>query len=73
MSLLTLDKVLLNMSETFGDLIRRRMRDLGIKRNKDLAEFEARWNMTGLSGGERLDSLLESASGSRLTYEKLTA
>lgn len=38
-----------------------------------LAEFEARWNMTGLSGGERLDSLLESASGSRLTYEKLTA
>ena len=38
-----------------------------------LAEFEARWNMNDLSGSERVDSLLESASGLRLTYGRLIA
>jgi transposase-like protein len=38
-----------------------------------LAEFEMRWNMTTLhqSQPERLNSLLESVSGLRLTYKKL--
>jgi len=38
-----------------------------------LAEFETRWNMLKLDGGERLDSVLESVVGSRLTYQELTA
>jgi len=36
-----------------------------------LAEFEARWNMTGLKEGERFESLLESVSGCRLEYKDL--
>lgn len=38
-----------------------------------LAEFEMRWNMSTLhqSPSERVDSLLESTSGLRLTYKKL--
>lgn len=36
-----------------------------------LAEFETRWNMVELKGGERLDSMLESTSGLRLTYRGL--
>lgn len=36
-----------------------------------LAEFESRWNMSKLSGEERLDSMLESAPGLRLTYRNL--
>lgn len=38
-----------------------------------LAEFEARWDMNGLTGSERVDMLLESTSGLRLTYKELTA
>ncbi len=38
-----------------------------------LAEFETRWNMVDLKGGERLDMMLESAPGMRLTYERLIA
>lgn len=38
-----------------------------------LAEFETRWNMFKKDGAERLDLLLESASGCRLTYERLTS
>ena len=37
-----------------------------------LAEFESRWNMTKMDGGERLDLMLESAPGLRLTYQRLT-
>jgi transposase-like protein len=37
-----------------------------------LAEFETRWNMAKQEGGERLDSMLESATGLRLTYQELT-
>lgn len=38
-----------------------------------LAEFEIRWNMSELESNERLDSLLESVSGNRLTYKDLIA
>jgi hypothetical protein len=38
-----------------------------------LAEFEARWNMSQLDGDDRLDLLLESVSGRRLTYKNLIA
>ncbi len=36
-----------------------------------IAEFEARWNMNHLSGSARVDTILESTSGLRLTYERL--
>ncbi len=36
-----------------------------------LAEFETRWNMSGLQNGERMDALLEYISGLRLTYKGL--
>ena len=38
-----------------------------------LAEFEARWGMMEYNEGQRLDIVLGSASGHRLTYEELTA
>lgn len=38
-----------------------------------LAEFEARWNMWDATGDQRLDFLLESVVGSRLTYKALIA
>jgi transposase-like protein len=38
-----------------------------------LAEFSARWNMNGQTGAQRLNSLLGSASGCRLTYARLIA
>lgn len=38
-----------------------------------LAEFETRWNMFGVKEDLRMDSLLESAAGCRLTYERLIA
>ena len=38
-----------------------------------LAEFEARWNMSKDSEDVRLDTLLESVVGLRLTYARLTA
>ena len=38
-----------------------------------LNEFEARWNLDGLSGGERMDALLGHAAGRRLTYRELVA
>jgi transposase-like protein len=38
-----------------------------------LAEFQTRWNMFDLDGGERFDSLLESVVGCRLTYKNLIA
>jgi transposase-like protein len=38
-----------------------------------LAEFEARWNMSQLDGDDRLDMMLESVSGRRLTYKDLIA
>jgi transposase-like protein len=38
-----------------------------------LAEFQTRWNMLEQDGGERLDSILESVVGSRLTYKELIA
>src|SRR5207244_1973199 len=38
-----------------------------------LAEFEARWNMSKFNSENRLDLMLESASGLRLTYESLIA
>lgn len=38
-----------------------------------LAEFEARWNMSKMSGSERVDALLESSSGLRLDYQGLKA
>ena len=38
-----------------------------------LAEYEARWQMGDLGGAERLDRVLESTSGLRLTYEGLIA
>lgn len=37
-----------------------------------LAEFEMRWNMRELEQPERLDTMLGSVSGLRLTYERLT-
>lgn len=37
-----------------------------------LAEFEMRWNMRELEQPERLDTMLGSTSGLRLTYERLT-
>lgn len=37
-----------------------------------LAEFETRWNMSKLDGSARLDLMLESAPGLRLTYQRLT-
>ena len=36
-----------------------------------LAEFEARWNMSYCDGTERLNLILESTPGCRLTYENL--
>ncbi len=38
-----------------------------------LAEFEARWNMNDLDGLERVDAMLESSPGLRLTYRSLIA
>jgi hypothetical protein len=38
-----------------------------------LAEFEARWNMTDLDGLQRVDAMLESTPGLRLTYKGLIA
>ena len=38
-----------------------------------LAEFEARWSMKDMGGPERLDTMLEFASGLRLTYKGLIA
>lgn len=38
-----------------------------------LNEFEARWNLGQMQSGSRLDSLLGSTSGIRLTYRELTA
>ena len=38
-----------------------------------LAEFESRWNMSLVAGDCRMDSMLESAVGCRLTYERLIA
>jgi len=38
-----------------------------------VAEFEARWNMGSLAGSDRMDRMLESSSGLRLTYERLIA
>jgi transposase-like protein len=38
-----------------------------------LAEFQTRWNMFEQDGAERLDSILESVVGSRLTYKELIA
>jgi len=38
-----------------------------------LAEFEARWNMRRRASAERLDTMLESAPGLRLTYKRLIA
>ncbi len=38
-----------------------------------IAEFEARWNMSNLSGSARVDIMLESTPGLRLTYEGLIA
>ena len=37
-----------------------------------LDEFEVRWNMAGMAGQERVDWILESAFGERLTYKELT-
>jgi transposase-like protein len=37
-----------------------------------LAEFEMRWNMRELEQNDRLDTMLGSVSGLRLTYERLT-
>ena len=34
-------------------------------------EFECRWNLSDLEGGQRLDALLGASSGLRLTYEEL--
>ena len=38
-----------------------------------LAEFEARWDMNKKDGLARVDALLESTSGLRLTYGRLIA
>jgi transposase-like protein len=38
-----------------------------------LAEFETRWNMSDADEDERMDSVLGSAAGSRLTYKALIA
>ncbi len=38
-----------------------------------LHEFSARWNMMHLTSGERLDAILGSAAGTRLTYQELIA
>lgn len=36
-----------------------------------IAEFKTRWNMADLDGSQRVDAMLESTSGLRLTYERL--
>lgn len=36
-----------------------------------LDEFEARWNFRDMESGERMDTLLESVSGLRVTYKQL--
>ena len=36
-----------------------------------LAEFESRFNMAGLDGGQRVDLMLQRAIGQRLTYAEL--
>lgn len=38
-----------------------------------LAEFETRWNMNKMVSSERVDAMLESISGLRLDYKRLTA
>lgn len=38
-----------------------------------LSEFSTRWNMSGLAEDARLDSVLESVVGCRLTYKRLIA
>jgi transposase-like protein len=38
-----------------------------------LHEFEARWNMGALTGGQRVDTILEATPGLRLTYKRLIA
>ena len=37
-----------------------------------LDEFQARWNLDSLDGGNRMDVILGAVSGLRLTYERLT-
>lgn len=41
--------------------------------NRYLAEFQTRWNMADMNGGQRLDFMLESAAGCRLKYASLIA
>jgi len=41
--------------------------------NRYLAEFSTRWNMRELNESERLDAVLESVAGLRLTYARLIA
>ena len=41
--------------------------------NRYLSEFAFRWNLNGSTGGQRMDSMLESGFGSRLTYKALIA
>ena len=38
-----------------------------------LHEFSVRWNMMTLTSGQRMDAMLGSASGDRLTYQELIA
>lgn len=38
-----------------------------------LAEYQARWNMIGYNEAERLDSILKSTPGLKLTYKELIA
>ena len=41
-------------------------------KHRYLAEFEVRWNMSGLTERERFDTILKAAPGLRFSYEQLT-
>jgi transposase-like protein len=67
-----------NGIESFWSLLKRAhygiFHQISVKHlHRYLAEFEARWNMTDLDGLQRVDAMLESTPGLRLTYKGLIA
>ena len=65
-----------NSIESFWALLKRGhygiFHSMSVKHiHRYIAEFEARWNMSNIGGSARVDAILESASGLRLTYKGL--
>lgn len=65
-----------NTAESFHSMLKRGVHGIyhhwSVKHlHRYLNEFDARWNMFGFDGGKRMDAMLESVPGLRLTYERL--